>query len=91
MKTENYLYITVLFFIFKLNRSFGNIIGYYLDNCQPGKFWCDIILYKTKMFNQHMTMGKLQNRRQKNFHKISLVLASWLLSTIQKHVKEALP
>lgn len=30
-------------------------------------------------------------RRQKNFHKISLVLASWLLSTVQKNVREALP
>lgn len=42
------------------SSSFETFVGLCcLDNCQPGKLWCDIVLYKHKMFDQHMTMGKL--------------------------------
>ena len=63
MKTENYIWITlclfVCFLVFKLNRCFENFVGYYLDNRPSGKLWCDTVLYKNKIVNQHMIIGKL--------------------------------
>ena len=84
-----------VFFIFKVSSLFENFVGFFIwIIVNQGNFDVTFRHIKTKIFN-HMWPWEnrllLQNWRQKNFHRISVVLARWLLSAIQENVKEALP